>query len=194
MPASPRSALTTVRAKLKRTMAARRVRRRFRHGVWANLGISGRYLVTTELGPFLVAPDAIHPLTDWPDFGVARQAERFFAGRDLSPRGIAWSRREVLIGHSHKGERSKRFAGTGGLAVATDGDEPSLHEIPWAQTYDILALDAAGPRVSARQLRQAMRARFGTELDHGPSFWEPAGAQAAPQPITSSARGSVSWP
>lgn len=102
--------------------------------------------------------------------------EPFFTGHNLCPRGIAQGEGEVLIGHSHKGERKKRFAGRGGLIVCPIDRPARFYEMPWAQTYDILALDGHQdmPAATAGGLRDALTQRFGPPQAYGPYVWEPA--------------------
>jgi hypothetical protein len=62
----------------------------------------------------------------------------FFKKNDLAPRGIAGDEQELLIGHSHKGPRSKRFKGRGGLIAVKSGKEPEYIQLPAAQVYQIV--------------------------------------------------------
>jgi hypothetical protein len=105
--------------------------------------------------------------------------EPFFNAHDLCPRGIAQGEGEVLIGHSHKGERKKRFAGSGGLIVCPVDRPPCLHQMPWAQTYDILALDGQQdvPAATTGGLRDALTQRLGPAQAYGPYVWEPASSR-----------------
>ncbi len=58
-------------------------------------------------------------------------------------RGIAGSLDgELLVGHSHKGERRKRFKGNGALLVFEKGEFKQELVMPdWAQTYQIMQAD-----------------------------------------------------
>ena len=71
-----------------------------------------------------------------------RVAEDFFSkppGRVV--RGISGIGGELLIGHSHKGPRSKRYDGKGSIIRLAEGSFAGEIEVPFAQVYDILRLD-----------------------------------------------------
>lgn len=53
-------------------------------------------------------------------------------------RGIASRNGEMLMGHSHKGERKVRFEGRGSLLVAREGRVVECVEMPFSQIYDIM--------------------------------------------------------
>ena len=54
-------------------------------------------------------------------------------------RGLAGSSDELLIGHSHKGERSKRFEGHGAILVARGGKVIDRIDVRPAQVYQIIS-------------------------------------------------------
>lgn len=66
---------------------------------------------------------------------------------DQSPgwiiRGLSGNARdELLVGHSHKGERSKRYKGNASLLLFRDGQlVTEFAGMPWAQTYQITMAD-----------------------------------------------------
>ena len=53
-------------------------------------------------------------------------------------RGLAGQGDELLIGHSHKGERRKRFDGKGAILVSKNGHIEQTVEMPFSQIYDII--------------------------------------------------------
>lgn len=67
----------------------------------------------------------------------------FFSMKDdgYVVRGLAGSRAEMLIGHSHQGPRSKRFDGRGGVIVARNGKVSGFAEVVSAQVYQIIRRD-----------------------------------------------------
>jgi hypothetical protein len=60
-------------------------------------------------------------------------------GRAL--RGIAAQGGELLVGHSHKGPRAKRYKGKGSIIRIVDDRVAGEAEVPFAQLYDIMRLD-----------------------------------------------------
>jgi hypothetical protein len=56
-------------------------------------------------------------------------------------RGIANVGNELLVGHSHKGARSKRYEGNGGLFRIIDGKVADEIVLPFAQVYDLMRTD-----------------------------------------------------
>lgn len=55
-------------------------------------------------------------------------------------RGIAKRGDEMLVGHSNKGERRKRFAGSGALLRCVGDKMVEEVKMPFAQVYDIIAM------------------------------------------------------
>ncbi|MEP6662294.1 MAG: hypothetical protein ABJC04_01400 [Verrucomicrobiota bacterium] len=56
-------------------------------------------------------------------------------------RGICQRGEEMIVGHSHKGPRSKRFAGNGALLRIVKDKVVQTLTVPFAQVYDIVGLD-----------------------------------------------------
>jgi hypothetical protein len=56
-------------------------------------------------------------------------------------RGLAGSSEELLIGHSHKGSRAKRFNGHGAILVSRNGKVVSRIDVAPAQVYQIITSD-----------------------------------------------------
>jgi hypothetical protein len=56
-------------------------------------------------------------------------------------RGIAGSGDELLVGHSHKGPRAKRYKGSGSVFRIVGGKVVHEVVVPFSQVYDILRLD-----------------------------------------------------
>ena len=84
-------------------------------------------------------------------------------------RGMAGTPDEFLIGHSHKGERSKRFDGHGAILVARDGKVVDRFDVQPAQVYQIITGggECITPRpatVDAAQLHQILRAALGEPI------------------------------
>lgn len=67
--------------------------------------------------------------------------EDYFLANDRAPRGAAGNSTEMVIGHSHKGPRSKRFKGFGGLIRVDAQGQPEYIPLPVAQVYQIVGLD-----------------------------------------------------
>lgn len=63
-------------------------------------------------------------------------------GDGFVPRGAAGYDNEWLIGHSHKGPRSKRYDGHGGV-IKFDGSRCDYLELPAAQVYQVLKYDGS---------------------------------------------------
>lgn len=76
----------------------------------------------------------------------------------------------MLLGHSHKGERSKRFTGRGSLIRVCDGRVQDTWEMPAAQIYQIIRTDGDfGDNVPERTPGE-VRAMFEEAL--GPAVYE----------------------
>ena len=58
-----------------------------------------------------------------------------------APRGIGRSGDEWIFGYSHKGPRSKRFKGKGGIIIWDDKTEPKRVIIPSSQVFQIAQSD-----------------------------------------------------
>lgn len=56
-------------------------------------------------------------------------------------RGIAGTGKELLVGHSHKGPRAKRYKGKGSIIRLVGEKVVEETSVPFAQVYDILRLD-----------------------------------------------------
>lgn len=65
----------------------------------------------------------------------------YFEEKDFAVRGIAGDDQELLIGHSHKGPRSKRFKGKGGLIIIQRHHDAKYFQLPAAQVYQIIRED-----------------------------------------------------
>ncbi len=61
--------------------------------------------------------------------------------RTFTIRGVAGTRDEWLVGHSHHGKRGDRFKGSGALLVLRNGELTEVADIPCAQIYDIIRAD-----------------------------------------------------
>jgi hypothetical protein len=88
-------------------------------------------------------------------FGAGEDADAggapFVNGKPLDPgffaappgcvvRGVAGGGGQLVIGHSHKGIRQKRFEGRAGLLVAEGGRIVARSELPFSQFYDVVQL------------------------------------------------------
>jgi len=78
--------------------------------------------------------------------------EYFRAGEGFCVRGVCRSGGEMLIGHSHKGPRAKRFEGPACLLVCRGEHVTECIEMPFAAIYDIMSTDGKyfeqGPAVT----------------------------------------------
>lgn len=73
---------------------------------------------------------------------------------------------ELLVGHSHKGERRKRFKGDGALLLFNKGEFVREMGMPhWAQTYQVMQTD--GTFVQCAQGREPLTADAVLEKLHG---------------------------
>lgn len=99
-------------------------------------------------------------------------AREFFLERDCAPRGAAGTEVETLIGHSHKGPRSKRFQGKGGLIIVDDSMNVEYVELPASQIYQIIRMDGIHfvPHHTCCHdvLRKFLTNRFGEPHSLGP--------------------------
>jgi len=93
--------------------------------------------------------------------------EEAFGKNAIAPRGLAGSTSEILIGHSHKGPRAKRFDGNGGIVVLSDKDHARYVELPASQVYQIVRADGThfvkNESCTNVQFREHLRSRFGQE-------------------------------
>lgn len=84
----------------------------------------------------------------------------------VAPRGIVHSNLETLIGHSHKGPRSKRFHGFGALVRVENGGRSSYIPLPASQVYSIAGIwpdNTSEPTPSSEELKSYLRRRFGEQ-------------------------------
>jgi hypothetical protein len=84
-------------------------------------------------------------------------------------RGIAGTKEELLIGHSHKGERRTRFSGHGAILIARNGKVAKRIEVEPAQVYQIIREDGrvVSPppaRLTADDIRRRLEGVFGSPL------------------------------
>lgn len=98
--------------------------------------------------------------------------QEFFEQYDMAPRGIVCSDEELLVGHSHKGPRSKRYLGKGGLILINSVGEPKYYEMPWSQTYSIIPekelngiYSVSSVHSGHKKLRESLNKRFGNEAE-----------------------------
>lgn len=56
-------------------------------------------------------------------------------------RGFAGTNEEMIVGHSHKGERKKRFEGFGKLLISDTNSVKDVIDFPASQVYDIISID-----------------------------------------------------
>lgn len=100
----------------------------------------------------------------------------YFQANSFCPRGVAGGDQELLIGHSHKGPRSKRFKGNGGLIIFKNKGKPRYVELPAAQIYQIVRDD--GEHFISQQLCthkgmvEILSQTFGTVVNIGPCLEE----------------------
>lgn len=98
--------------------------------------------------------------------------EQYFLESGRAPRGAAGTVSEVLIGHSHKGPRSKRFKGFGGVIRVDDMERPEYIELPVAQVYQIIRLDGvhfvSNETVAHEDFETLLTRRFGEPFSIGP--------------------------
>jgi len=69
--------------------------------------------------------------------------EEFFSQADggRAVRGIAGCGNELVVGHSHKGSRSKRYKGKGSIFRIVNGKVECEISVPFSQVYDIMRTD-----------------------------------------------------
>lgn len=98
--------------------------------------------------------------------------QKYFEEFDYAPRGAAGSRNEILIGHSHKGPRSKRFQGNGGLIVIEEKNKATYVELPASQVYQIVQKNGTQfipiEKCNHNDFKQLLTKRFGNEIQIGP--------------------------
>lgn len=103
--------------------------------------------------------------------------KEFFLDNDYAPRGAAGNERETLIGHSHKGPRSKRFKGFGGLIRIWSNANPEYIKLPVAQVYQIMQVNGehfVSPKtVQHEAFKALLNSRFGEPVALGPYIEEP---------------------
>lgn len=88
-------------------------------------------------------------------------------------RGVAGSPDELLIGHSHKGERAQRFEGRGAILIARDGRVVGRIDVRPAQVYQIITEDGDFTVPRPRKVEaDALRRMFRDAL--GPPIYEAA--------------------
>ena len=84
----------------------------------------------------------------------------------------------MLVGHSHKGERSKRYKGHASLLLFRDGQlATEFTGMPWAQTYQISMADGRAvipddgrSPMSAEALKQALQSLLGDPVYTRPVY------------------------
>jgi len=65
----------------------------------------------------------------------------FFTPPGFVTRGVAGDWEELLIGHSHKGERAKRFKGRGAILLLREGRISQRFDLEASQVYQVLTAD-----------------------------------------------------
>jgi hypothetical protein len=73
--------------------------------------------------------------------GMAVDEEFFSIPPGFAIRGVCQQGEEMLLGHSHKGSRAKRFSGNGSLFRLVNGRVVHAMKAPFAQVYDIIGTD-----------------------------------------------------
>jgi hypothetical protein len=105
--------------------------------------------------------------------------ERFFEINSFAPRGVGGDQEELIIGHSHKGPRSKRFAGNGGLIIIQKDREPRYVELPASQIYQIIRTDGITfdflEHFSDLETKKSLNKCFGSPMQIGTLIEEPIG-------------------
>lgn len=95
----------------------------------------------------------------------------FFLENDFAPRGVSGDEQELLVGHSHKGPRSKRFKGNGGIIIFKNGQEPEYFSLPSSQVYQIMREDGAYlmplENCSHQKIKDKLDRRFGPSVKIG---------------------------
>lgn len=89
-----------------------------------------------------------------------------FEERSFAPRGVAGTAGEIVIGHSHKGPRTKRFSGNGGLIIKNSRRGTPFHvELLATQIYQFIHRDgrylAPLANASHDRMRQSLEMTFG---------------------------------
>lgn len=86
-------------------------------------------------------------------------------------RGFSQTGDELILGHSHKGPRAKRFDGNGALFRLVNGKVQQTIRTPFAQVYDIVRADGKHfEKTSAFTTWQAINQHLETVL--GPAIYE----------------------
>jgi hypothetical protein len=116
-------------------------------------------------------------------------AEYFNRGAGYVVRGLAGNAGELLIGHSHKGNRRQRFGGHGSLLLACDGRIVGEQGVEAAQVYQIMTCtgEFLGPRpvaVSAEGIHRMLRQQLGAPVYQAEALALPA-SSAIPQGLPS---------
>lgn len=137
---------------------------------YPNVGIHDIYMAGSDF----VFCDTFGP-GEAPGGGAVMTAEGaldeayFSRGDGYVVRGLAGSRDELLIGHSHKGDRRKRFAGNGGLLLAREGRVVAEQPLDAAQVYQIMTCEGEflQPRpahATIESIKQGLAARLGAPI------------------------------
>ena len=105
------------------------------------------------------------PMTEAGPFDEAR----FLAPPGYVVRGIAGAGDELLIGHSHKGERAKRFDGKGALLVYKVGHFACRLDMPASQVYQLMredggTVDAPAPILAAAEISGRLKGLLGEPI------------------------------
>ena len=100
--------------------------------------------------------------------------ERFAKPPGYIVRGIAGQGSEMIIGHSHKGKRAKRFEGRGALLIYRDRSFVTELTMPCSQVYQIMredgkTLDGPDAVLDVEQVRRRISGSLGEVIYRAPA-------------------------
>jgi len=104
------------------------------------------------------------------------------------PRGVVKSGTQLVVGNSHKGNRSLRFKGKGSLLLFVDDVFHYEHEMPCAQIYQLIRTDGwnsddCGDDLRAGDMTNMLAESLGPPVYSGTAFWRESDEMSDSKPL-----------